>query len=510
MKLASSAIKYSDTKAFTKLFTDYVEGKNKALRELYRYEPSLEAFQQAIADLSEHNYNRKLLVDVLKDQGNSNAGILLNENTFAVCTAHQPCLFTGPLYFIYKIVSAINLAEALGQKYPSNRFVPVYWMGSEDHDFAEVNHVNLFGKRLQWEAPQDGPVGRISTATLKSVIDELARLAGETPNAKELMSLIGSAYNGKNTLAEATRSFVLALFGEYGLVVIDGDDPRLKREFVPVMTDDLQNHSANRLVNASVSKLETLGYQAQVKPREINLFRLSEGKRERIDRSTAAFEKELQQSPENFSPNVVLRPLYQQQVLPAVAYVGGPAEVGYWLEYKTLFAHYKTPYPVVMPRASVLWLDSKQRTQLEKLGLEPARLFQDIAQLEKELVKRNAAGLSLEEEEARLREVFASLSAKAENTDPTLKATAEAELQKALASLEKLGAKMLRSEKQKQETALSQLRKLREKLFPEGQLQERHDNFMYLYLKHGKAFIAGLKQHLGAFQQQFIILSERD
>ncbi len=526
MKIASHSISYSSTQAFPKLFTDYIEQKNEGVKKLYAYPPSLDSFSNAINDFSKQKYNRKLLIEVLKSQNPINhypcltgrqalsikhIESLLSEKTFAVCTAHQPCLFTGPLYFIYKIVSAIKLARELKLKYPENEFIPVYWMGSEDHDLAEIGHAYLFGKRLEWKTDQAGAVGRMSTASLKPLMNEMEVLLGDTKEAKDILKLLSDCYLGQTTLSAATRAFVYSLFGEHGLVVIDGDDPRLKKEFAGIMEDDILSHTNKGIVERSIKELEKLGYEAQVQPREINLFLLGENARERIlpDRSTIEDQRsQIRAHPERFSPNVVLRPLYQQMILPAIAYVGGPSEIAYWLQYKAMFDHHKVAFPVLVPRSSLLWIDNRQVEQMKKLDLEPELLFMDTETLISGFAAKKAGNNFLDAEKKRLKELFADVSSRAESADPTLKAAAEGELQRSLAALEKLESKMLRSEKQRQETSLNQVRKLKEKLFPEGKLQERHDNVIPYLLKYGPDFVKALLEQLPPFQQGFIILSE--
>src|ERR1051326_8991143 len=194
-------ISLETTGHFSKLFLDYVNLEKK-LSSFYKYSPSVDSFSQAIKDISGQKFNRKLLVEVLKEQYSksncqlptANCQLLLKDDTYTVCTGHQLCLFTGPLYFIYKIISTINFAEELKKKYPAYNIVPVYWMASEDHDFAEVNHINLFGKKIEWNKKPGGPVGKFSTAEIGDVISELKSVLGDSDNAKELISLFENAY----------------------------------------------------------------------------------------------------------------------------------------------------------------------------------------------------------------------------------------------------------------------------------------------------------------------------
>ena len=299
----------------------------------------------------------------------ANCQLLLKDDTYTVCTGHQLCLFTGPLYFIYKIISTINLAEELKKKYSTYNFVPVYWMASEDHDFDEVNHINLFGKKIEWKRKPGGPVGKFSTAGIGEVISELKSVLGDSKNASELISLFENAYVNHSDYASATRYLIHELFGKYGLVILDADDNRLKNEFREIIRDDIFNHSNFKLVNETIAQLKNNGYDSQVTPKEINFFLLSKKFRgwidsEKIKSEPEEWKKKLVEKTERFSPSVVTRPLYQQKILPNLAYVGGPAEISYWLEYKAMFDHHKIFFPVLMPR-NFVHIDNDETSETE-------------------------------------------------------------------------------------------------------------------------------------------------
>lgn len=516
MGFKKSKIALAETGQFSKLIIDYINGTD-SLRKFYTYEPKIESFKKIIEDKSRESINRTVLVEVLKNQyqksniANSNLDLLLEKNTFTVCTGHQLCLFTGPLYFIYKIISTINLAEALKKKYPDFNFLPVYWMASEDHDFEEISSINLFGKKVNWSNPSaKGAVGRLKTDSLNVVIDELKQILGDSENANELIQLFKDAYLKHANLADATRYLVHQLFGEYGLVIIDPDDARLKSEFSEIMKDDILDNTNYKLADQTIAELVQIGVKPQVNPREINCFYLTDKDRVRIEKNNFTSESlslELKKHPERFSPNVVLRPLYQQKILPNLAYVGGPGEIAYWLEYKAMFDHHKVTFPVLIPRNFALLNDEKTNQQIQKLGFSITDIFKDTDFLLKEFVSKNAtAELSLKEQEEKLVSVFAEISAKAIAVDSTLKGSVEAELQKTLNALKNMESKLLRSEKQKQETNINQIRKLKDKFFPDGALQERFENFSPYYLKYGKQFIADLKEAFDPLEFELLIL----
>src|ERR1700722_12878753 len=203
MSFKKTTIPFEETGLFSKVFTDYIKGESY-LHPFYQYQPTLAGFKKAIEDCKIDSNTRNVLVKVLKgnydksisDATNKNIASLADKNTFTVTTGHQLCLFTGPLYFIYKIITVINLAERLKKEYPANNFVPVYWMASEDHDFAEINHAYLFGKKIEWSGDSlaGGPVGQISIHTLAPVLDGLLAMLGESEKAAELKKILVDAY----------------------------------------------------------------------------------------------------------------------------------------------------------------------------------------------------------------------------------------------------------------------------------------------------------------------------
>ena len=334
-----------------------------ALRPFYKYPVTLEAFARVIEDKQQDEVDRDLLVRVLESQyaGLSAPQVVKNHiqdlrsaRTFTVVTAHQPVLFTGPLYYVYKIFSTINLAEQLRASYPDYNFVPVFVNGAEDHDFDEINHANVFGKKLIWETEAGGAAGALSTHSLTGVLDVLQGLLGNSTQTQGVLQEIMEAYSRHETYGEASTDLVNRLFGKFGLVVLDMRHPALKRRFAPMMREELFHQGSQSLVEATQKALVESGFSGQAYAREINLFYLQPGIRARIVRegdhfsilgtslsfSLAEMEVEIEAFPERFSPNVVLRPLFQETILPNLAYIGGGGEIAYWLERKAQFEHF--------------------------------------------------------------------------------------------------------------------------------------------------------------------------
>ena len=488
MKVAKLA--FDNTGTFSDIFLDYLNGSPK-LAPTHSFDPTVEGFEKSLSYKKLSQEYRSTLSRVLSEQYTDvtvsdavkeNISLLTDQATFTVTTGHQLNIFTGPLFFIYKIVSAINICKILKSKFPEYNFVPVYWMASEDHDFEEIDHTYVDGKKYQWATDQSGAVGRFAT-------DGLAELADSIPGNTAIFK---NAYTSGKTLAQAVRQYVNDLFGAEGLVVIDADNSELKAEFASVMEDDLLNHSAFKAVNSKSEYLVDQGYKPQLNPREINLFYLEDGLRSRIERdgelykvvdTEISFSKTeilalLKSNPEKFSPNVILRPLYQEVILPNLGYVGGPGELAYWLQYKEMFDFYKVDFPVLMPRTFGLYLDKNIQRKSEKLKLEFGDLFTEVEQLKKKFVHSLNTQLDLQSERQQVAQTYESLKKLASEIDVTLIQHVDAQLEKHRQCLDKIQNKFVKAEKRNREDEMAKIMALKEYTFPGGTLQERKVNFL--------------------------------
>lgn len=526
-------IPYEETGFFSKVVLDYLS-ESPALKPFYVLPPKLTSFPFAVELKKKHYQHRDILPAILLKQ---HARIITEKNvekvienitslespdTFTVTTAHQPNLFLGPLYTIYKAITTILIARKLNETYKSQHFVPVFWLGSEDHDKEELNHIHLFGKTFTWNTAQQGAFGRMSTSSLRPWIQDLKDKLGDAPAAPELAAALDDAYVKERTIAAATRKFLYHFFGDDGLVVVDGDDAAMKRLFLPVLEKEITEQYSFKLVSRSNEKF-AIHYESQISPREINLFYLDEGMRERIVREDDGFKvlntsmtfsreellKLLHDSPEKFSPNVILRPVYQETILPDVAVVGGGAEVTYWLQLKPLMEEMQLPFPLVFLRNSVLWIDSQQFARLQRLQLSPEDLFSPADEIINKFVEQQSGDLiSLEEQMTRVSAAFDDAMKPMMQIDPTLRGPFEAEKTRTLKGIEMLEERLRKAAKRRDETAVMQIRNLREKLFPSNSLQERHDNFMSIYSRTGKVFLEELKAAPDPFGRMFTILVE--
>ncbi len=528
----TESLSFSTTQTLNKLVSDYISG-NKALENFYGHFPDKKGYAQLLQTSTLYNHlNRTLLTEVLREQAilvsntteisNSNIQLLSDQKTFTITTGHQLCLFTGPLYFIHKIASVISVCEWLKQEFPHFNFVPVYWLASEDHDVEEVNHVNLYGKKLTWNTQQKGAVGNFNTNGIDELINELAQILGDTTYTKELTELLRTAYQDSHDLSKATRYLVNALFGKHGIVILDGNHSELKRSFIPLFEKDLFENTAFAEVNESIEKLSSLGYPSQVNPREINCFYIEKGIRERIEKDGEYFKvlntelrftksellQKLHSTPECFSPNVVTRPLYQQYILPNIAYVGGPGELSYWLEYKHMFKALNVQFPILHPRKFILILEKNIQQKLSKLNLNVQDVFTKEDELIARVVESKGDTIDLTNEKKHLETFFSALAEKSQAIDKSLDATVKGEAQKALNGISAIEAKLNKALKQRSENEINQIRNIKSKLFPGGVPQERVDTISMFYAKWGQNIIDYIIDNCHAEELNYMVIKE--
>ncbi len=513
------------------LVQDYLD-KKETLKPFYDHYPNESGFADLLKTNLYSDLDRNKLSEIISAQSklvNNTSAVsikkienLKQKNTFTVTTGHQLCLFTGPLYFIHKILSTINLAEELKKQFPQFDFVPVYWMASEDHDFEEVNNFNAFNKNFKWESKQAGAVGDFKTQELTELFNLVKESFGTNENGNYLSSLFEKAYLNNSTLKDATRFLVNELFGEYGLVIVDGHDKEFKKQFAGILEKEIFENISFSKVKESTEALNKMGYSTQVNPRPINCFYIADNLRARIEKTGTDFKvlgtelsfteteikKIISNEPEKISPNVVLRPVYQQLILPNIAYVGGPGELAYWLQYKSMFNALDILFPILMPRNFITVIDAGTKNKIDKLNFKPADFFKDTKELIDAYQLKTNNVFALDKEKEELNKLYTTLIEKVSAVDKTLNGAAMAELQKAVNGVEQLIGKANKALKQRSETEINQINGVKQKLFPNGTPQERSDNFAGFYLKYGKAFLSGLKENIRPFEIDNKILIE--
>ena len=512
--MKSIDIPVQSSNLFNRLTLDYLLERAE-LKEFVFGFPDEQTILKFVDECKFDYLNREILVNELLRQNEviqmesavqSNINALREENVFTITTGHQLCLFTGPAYFFYKIISVIQLAKKLNGKNTGKRFVPVFWMASEDHDREEMDHTFLFGKKIQWETSQKGKVGEFKLQGLDKTLDSFLALLGDTDTSRYVHEIFQKGLDFSGNLSEFTRSFLNQLFGKYGLVIIDGNSLKLKSQFKKELKRELFERKGWSCINQTIEKLTALNYPIQVNPREINLFYAENGLRERIvledseykilntsiQFSKSEMETLVDQHPEKLSPNVVLRPLYQQCVLPNAVYCGGPAEIAYWLQLKNYFDQSSVHFPVLIPRNSICILDENIFSRWQKLGFDIQDFFKNEEELKKDWLRRQEAEISLNDYRQKTETMFSDLKLFTGTFDSTLVPAVDSEKQKLLNTISTIEKKINRSLKLKHETTLGQIGKLKSKVFPEGIFQERRENFFAIINKYGVNLIEEL------------------
>ena len=523
-------IPFKKTGFFSTTMLDYLE-KKETVQPFYNNFPDITGFHNQIEEKQKsfRLQSRLVLVDALKNQyKNFNVSEKTNEyieslklqNTFTVTTGHQLNLFTGPLYFLYKILSTINLCEELSEKFPEQNFVPIYWMATEDHDFEEINYFNFDGKKVMWNREDGGAVGRFSTDGLEDVFDVFSNHLGNSKNAEFLKKLFSDGYLKHNNLADATRYIANELFSDYGLVILDGDDTGLKQLFTPIVKDELENETSFKAVSKTILDLEK-SYKIQVNPREINLFYLGDNFRERIIFEDGIYKvnnteitftkteilKEVDENPKAFSPNVIMRPLYQEVILPNLCYLGGGGEMAYWLELKDYFKTVEVPFPILLLRNSVQVVSEKQANKLDKLDISLEEIFLNQYDLLSKKVKENSdIKVNFDEKIQFLEKQFLDLKEVAKQTDVSFVNAVNAQERKQIKGLENLQKRLLKAEKKRQQDLVDRITLLQNEILPNQSLEERQRNFSEYYLEYGASFIEHLKAALKPLQLEFTVL----
>ena len=507
----------------SRLIQDFLN-ESPGLKNFYTQKVSRESLMQQAKVKTKSYKNRAVLTQVLSAQNQiltakqqKNLKALENPNAVTVTTGHQLNLATGPLYFIYKILHTVKMCEEMNRSQEQFTFVPIFWMATEDHDFEEINHFSTYQSTYRWQRESGGFVGEMGTDGVLAVFTEFFKGLEKNQAAKNLEKMITKAYQKKD-LAASTRFLVQELLGEWGVLILDANHPELKRLAIPYFEKELRNQLAQEAVQATNHQLSK--YKEQAFAREINLFYSENGKRERIDfedgvyflvDSLKKFEgdeifKALENSPEKFSPNVILRPLYQEIILPNVCYIGGGGEISYWLQLKRMFAQFEIEFPLIMLRNSFLILTKNQCEKATKFGILPQHLFSSISELKSEWVKQQTDLFEvLENLKESIEQKFFKASEIAEKTDDTFRQMLLAQQKKQLNGYEKMKKRLQKAEEKRLRSKIRRLENLYEIMFPSGTWQERKINFSVFYQKYGENFFEAVYESLDAFESNFVV-----
>lgn len=509
------------------LFRDYLASRGKS-SEFYPLGFSREDMSKAAVATAAFAHPRAEVAEVLAreqpegSEARKNAESLKDPKTLAVVTGQQAVLFGGPLYVLYKALAAMELARHMSESLKT-RVVPVFWVASDDHDFAEIRattHMdgNSELKTLRYEPVLEPNLQPASTIILDRTIDPLAKsvrdLLPPSPWRDEVCDAMVAAYRPGVSISGAFSKLLQHFLP--GLVIMDPAVPALKALMRPVIDREIAELSpTSRLAAGIGEKLLAAGYHQQVPVRAtgfLNLFLVQGGKRRALGVSDKGIEvrggnqilsrEELRAriaaSPEDASPGVMLRPLAQDYLLPTIAYIGGPAEVAYHAQIGPSYAHFGVPRPVIFPRPSFSLVDAATARAMEAEGLSFEELQTDtetlLARAAREAnpeVDRSFAG-----SRAAVEAAFGAVEATLAKLDPTLRGAAQSALGRALHQMEGLQEKALRTMKRQDATRAERMRRTRDFIFPGGALQERGVSWISLLAKYGPPIIDDIRRHM--------------
>ena len=509
------------TKAFGALFLNYLQ--QKVPSSWYHFEPSLEGIEQAVQQKSFSPSQREVLQRVLNEQYASyncseafkiQLNSIAHSNTYYITTGQQIHVLGGPMYVLLKIATVIQLAKVCKERMPDKHFVPVFWMATEDHDIEEINHLQLFGKEIRVDLNHIGFAGEVPTAEIKTWLASL----------KDIPEVFSQAYEQYNNLADATRYWVHHLFQDHGLVVFDGNHAALKQMFIPQIEQELFAGMSNEVVQERSQEIVQAGYKAQIFSRPINLFYTTATGRHRIEFVKDHYEivntnlrfdqyqirEELHAHPERFSPNVVLRPLYEECILPNVAYIGGPAEVAYWLQLGKVFEKNNMKMPVIFPRNFATIINKPIQSKIQKLGLAYEELFESVQDLKPRLLEHNAIALpEWDQENEQYSTLWNLYTDKVNTIDAQLKPWLEAEKSKIDKAIQAIQKRLTKTVEVGLEQDLKSLETIKEKLFPQDVLQERKESFL-TFLINDSEFVNDMVLAMNPMRFEMHMISNED
>lgn len=520
MQLPTDELTPEASGLYSRLVLDYLSG-DESLKHLYRWPHQADTLDALPLHRTVIPSSRAQLVEVLQRQYaklrlakdspvTRNLSLLAHPDTYTVTTGHQLCLFSGPLYVLIKILHTVKLAEMLTARNPGKHIVPVFWMASEDHDLAEIASVTIRGQKVTWGMPDaHDATGRYTTQGIDAFINAVHQVFGNE-QVPEIIKPLSVIYRTSATIAEATFRMMHLLFEQYGLIVIDPDDHILKTTLQPVMQADIMHQVSLPALDATNQWLRDHKFTVQVTGRPVNFFYFHEGQRVLIHPHANGFtigdtalhlsreqmELEIAQHPERFSPNVVLRPVYQELILPNLVYVGGPGEVSYWLQLKQVFEVHQTPFPMVNLRNSVVVFNPYMNRLRTRLNLPDALLFgrpedMRVAALSKFRPTNEAGTAAL---------IDAAIQALIDETEPldnTLSATLVHRKKEWDDFFTHYAAKLRKSKSALERKRLDELEQLRQWCMPGQAPAERVNNILhYLAGNDHEAFLNQLYQHL--------------
>lgn len=513
------------------------------LSSFQQYEISIEGLKQSILDLRKRNFDTRFFLDILKKQY-AKIGLpeafeeiisihfetrtllenkIEEKNIFTVCCAHQPVLLGGALYTLLKIVDCIQLCNELAKHEPSAVFIPVFFIGNEDHDVEELTTVSVFNKSLKWqiESRDSSGLWQVNSSFLTAK-NQLFEIIKNTPYESEIHEIIEKSFSEERPYGECFQRFIHHIFGKYGVLTFNPLDKDAKQRIQPIFEDELRHSTSYNIVQATNETLQN-HLSIQANPREINLFYADENGRNRIVKNGQTFDinnsdkvihqkdliEQTKTNIERFSPNVLLRPLYQQLVFPNIAFVGGGAEISYWLQLHGLFRHYNLHFPALIRRSGIVFLDKITQQKLNKANLSARTFIEHVNKLENYYVRDKAEKKwDINPEMNELKTTFNQLFDKIEKNDKPLFQNLQSDKVKVQQFLDSIENKYYKNEKTKHEIVLQQLKNVKEKILPNDTLHERTDSYIQYIAKFGFDIIDFLIAHQRVLNRELLIVEE--
>ncbi|MBL7995865.1 bacillithiol biosynthesis cysteine-adding enzyme BshC, partial [bacterium] len=453
--------------------------------------------------------------------------LLKQSNSVAIVTGQQMGVFGGPLYTVYKALGTVKLCESFQQQFPDYNFVPLFWMELEDHDFEEIRSIQLFNidndiKSIVYNGADAGnksksPINSIRlNEDIARVMVEIKSTLNPTDFSAELFLKLESAYQNGKSISEAFGLWTCALLGRYGLVLMDPSDAGFKKMAAPVFKKELENaEKIHALLMAQSSALKTSGYSPQVENEPTNLFLRDEGSSKhplnknglnkfKIRSEDAATHRDslmklIDTEPDRFIPNVILRPIVQDHLLPTFAYVGGPSEIAYFAQFKTIYEFFEIPEPLIIPRPFITILEKKIKKVTDKYGITVEEIFKKKNRIVDEAATGNSQPSASGQLDTLLLQIHSQFSTVEKNivsVDPSLKGASETALDKIEKAITILKEKTGDAEKRKNELTHSQLTKAVRHILPQDHFQEREINALYYLNKYGFDFLDTLYEKM--------------
>lgn len=537
-------INFADIPGNHNLFLDYIyefENVERFYKTAFRnIEGYKSVFEKVSGTKREH---RKKLTEIIKKQYGetapskqtlSNIESLESESAIAVVTGQQLGILGGPMYTFYKIITAIKLCSSLKEKYDEYKFVPVFWMEGDDHDFDEVRSLKIMDrsnslKSISYDDGLDEETNRGSVADIKfnnniyDFFNELNESLRDTEFKDDLIKKLKNFYQPGKTFQEAFFKILFEYFDDSGLVILNPSNPDVKKLLKPVFKKEIENfriHS-EEVVETS-AELEEV-YHAQIKLKPINVFLKEDegryllepvenefrlkGKRKKYSKESLL--ETLENDPTRFSPNVLLRPICQDYLLPTGLYVGGPSEISYFAQVIPMYKAFDLTVPVLYPRASVTILEGNVKKVLDKYNLSIADFFKEESELNEKLINLLSdieVDPLFDKTKNKLNDLFKELNDQIKEVDETLEDTVDKTLDKIIQNLGQLQNKVQKAHERKHETVLRQADKVRTLVFPNGNLQERELNFIYFVHKYGEDILKWISEQISVnkFEHQII------